>query len=163
VSGQPKLYRVGAFTRFNNAFMRTALRLGVPFGTFAILVVPGRRSGRRIETPLAVFPHEGNRYLVAPYGVVNWVRNLRANRGRAELVHGRRTEAVTAVELDPQRAAAVLRASLVNGPPGIPRLIVRLYRRYLVLPFLDVDMESSPEQFERSAVTHPVFLIGPAR
>ena len=37
-----KQYRVGAFVRFNNAFMRTVLRTGVRFGTFAIRIVPGR-------------------------------------------------------------------------------------------------------------------------
>ena len=56
-------YRVGAFVRFNNAFMRSLLR------TFAVLVVRGRKSGRQIQTPLVVFHHGESRYLVATYGV----------------------------------------------------------------------------------------------
>jgi len=154
-----KQYRVGALVRFNNAFMRAVLRTGVRFGTFAILIVPGRRTGRPIHTPLVVFPYGENRYLVAPYGIVNWVHNLRAADGRAELVSRRRSEKITAVELPPEQAAPVLRHSLLNGPPRIPRLVVRLYRRFSVLPYFDVQMDSPLEDFERAASQHPVFLI----
>jgi hypothetical protein len=108
-----------------------------------------------------MFADGDNRYLVATYGIVNWVRNLRAAHGRAELIRGRRAQAITAIELPADEAARILRASLRAGPPGVPRLIVRVYRRLLVLPFLDVDMESSSEEFERAALTHPVFLIRP--
>ena len=106
-----------------------------------------------------MFPYGDNDYLVASYGIVNWVRNIRAAGGRAQLVRLRRSETITAVELPPDQAARILRHSLRGGPPGIPRLIVRAYRRFLVLPYLDVDMNSSPEEFQRSASTHPVFLI----
>jgi deazaflavin-dependent oxidoreductase (nitroreductase family) len=152
-------YRVGAFVRFNNAFMRSLLRTGIRFGTFAILAVQGRKSGRRIQTPLVMFRYGDNDYLVASYGIVNWVRNIRAAGGRAELIRRRRTETIRAVELPPEQAAPILRHSLQNGPPGIPRLIVRVYRRLLVLPYLDVDLNSSPTEFEHSASAHPVFLI----
>jgi hypothetical protein len=64
-----KQYRVGAFVRFNNGFMRALLRTDVRFGTFAILIVPGRRTGRPIHNPLVVFPDGENRYLVASYGM----------------------------------------------------------------------------------------------
>ncbi len=156
----PKQYRVGTFVRFNNAVMRSLLSAGVPMGTFAILRVRGRKTGRSIEVPLVVFPQDGDRYLVAAYGVVNWVRNLRAAGGEATLRRGRRTEKITAVELPPERAAPILRYALQTGAPGIPRLIVNLYRRFLVLPYLDVDMKASVEEFERAAVSHPVFLVG---
>jgi deazaflavin-dependent oxidoreductase (nitroreductase family) len=157
-----KQYRVTAFVRFNNAVMRALLRTGVRIGTFAILIVRGRKSGRLIETPLVVFPYDGNRYLIASYGVANWVRNLRAAGGQACLRYGRRTEKILAVELPAEQAAPILRASLRSGPPGIPRLVVRVYRRFFVLPFLDVDINSAPEEFERAALSHPVFLVRPA-
>ncbi len=98
-------------------------------------------------------------YLVASYGVVNWVRNLRAADGRAELRRGHATENITAVELPAEQAGPVLRFSLHTGPPGIPRLIVRIFRRYFVLPYLDVDMDSSDDDFVRSARNHPVFRV----
>jgi deazaflavin-dependent oxidoreductase (nitroreductase family) len=156
-----KTYRVGFFVRANNAVMRSLLRAGVRIGTFAILTVPGRKTGRPVDVPLVVFPDDGNRYLVAPYGVVNWVRNLRAAGGRAQLRHGGTSETVTAVELPPEDAGPILQASLRCGPPGIPRPIVRIFRRYSVLPYLDVDMDSSNDEFVRSARDHPVFRVQP--
>jgi deazaflavin-dependent oxidoreductase (nitroreductase family) len=158
----PRTYRVGAFVRFNNAVMRSLLRLGARFGTFAILIVPGRKTGRPIQIPLVVFPYGDNHYLVASYGVVNWVRNLRAAGGRAKLSRGRRTEQITTTELSPEQAAPILRYSLRNGPPGIPRPVVRVFRRFFVLPYLDVHMDSSLQEFQRTAASHPVFQIAPS-
>lgn len=158
----PKPYRVGRFVRSNNAVMRSLIRAGVRIGTFAVLTVPGRRTGRPVSVPLVVFNHDANRYLVASYGVVNWVRNLRAAGGLAELRRGRATERITAVELPPEQAGPILRIGLQNGPPGIPRPIVRIFRRFFVLPYLDVDMDSSEDDFVRSARNHPVFLVRPA-
>ena len=157
----PKPYRVGLFVRFNNAVMRSLIGAGIRIGTFAVLTVPGRKTGRPVNVPLVVFPHAGDRYFVAPYGVVNWVRNLRAADGRAELRRGRTTEKITAIELPPEQAGPILRSSLQTGPPGIPRPILRLFRRYSVLPYLDVDMNSPDDDFVRSAVRHPVFRAQP--
>jgi deazaflavin-dependent oxidoreductase (nitroreductase family) len=139
--------------------MRWLIRAGVRIGTFAVLTVPGRRTGRPVHVPLVVFPYGGNRHLVASYGVVNWVRNLRAADGRAELRRGRATEKITAIELSAEQAGPILRFSLQTGPPGIPRLVVRMFRRFFVLPYLDVDMNSSDDDFARSAHNHPVFLV----
>jgi deazaflavin-dependent oxidoreductase (nitroreductase family) len=155
----PKQYRVGAFVRFNNAFMKAMLRAGVRMGSFAILTVRGRKSGRPIQIPLVVFLKDGNRYLIAAYGVVNWVRNLRAANGEAALTHGRHTEKIVASELSPEQGAPILRESLRAGAPGIPKPIVSAYRRFFVLPYLDIDMNSSLEEFERAALRHPIFLI----
>ncbi len=37
--------------------------------------------------------------------------------------------------------------------------MVALYRRFFVLPYLDVSMDSSPKQFLDNARTHPVFEL----
>ncbi|WP_433685365.1 hypothetical protein [Nocardia sp. CA-119907] len=68
--------------------MRTVIRAGLPMWTFHVLTVPGRRTGRAIQTPLAVFEQNGRRYLVESYGTVNRVRNLRAAQGKATLRRG---------------------------------------------------------------------------
>ena len=112
-----------------------------------------------MHVPLVVFSNGGNRYLVASYGVVNWVQNLRAADGLAELRRGHTTEKITAIELPPEQAGPILRFSLQTGPPGIPRLIVRIFRRFFVLPYLDVHMNSSHDDFAQSAIDHPVFLV----
>jgi deazaflavin-dependent oxidoreductase (nitroreductase family) len=158
----PKQYRVGVFVRANNAVMRSLIGVGVRIGTFAVLTVRGRKTGRPVNVPLVVFPHGDNRYLVASYGVVNWVRNLRAAHGQAELRRGGATETITAIELPAEEAGPVLRASLRSGPPGVPRPIVWVFRRYFVLPYLEVDMDSTEADFVRAARNHPVFRVQPA-
>ncbi len=154
-----KPYRVTAFVRLNNAFMSAAVRLGVNLGSFALLTVRGRKSGKPIATPVAVFEQDGKRYLIASYGAVNWVRNLRAAGGEATLTSGRHSERIRAVELAPQAAAPIFRDALRAGPPGIPAPIVRAYRRFFVLPYLNITTNATLEECEREALTHPVFLI----
>ncbi len=154
-----KPYRVSAFVRLNNAFTVSVVRLGIPLGSFALLTVRGRKSGKPITTPLAVFSQGGNRYLIATYGVVNWVRNLRAAGGEATLTHGRRSEKIHTFELPSQAAAPVMRDALRSGPPGIPPAIVHVYRSFFVLPYLNVTVNASLAECEREVLTHPVFLV----
>jgi len=96
-----KQYRVNAFVRINNSIVSSLLRLGVKIGSFALLTVRGRKSGKPIETPIAIFVQGGKSYLITPYGIVNWVRNLRAAGGEATITRTRRTEKIHAVELPP--------------------------------------------------------------
>jgi deazaflavin-dependent oxidoreductase (nitroreductase family) len=154
-----KRYRVNAFDRINNAMISSLLHLGINVWSFSLLTVRGRKSGRLIETPLAIFVQEGNRYLIAPYGAMNWVRNLRAAGGEAILTHGRRTEKIHAIELSPVEAAPIFREAVRSGPPGIPAAIFRGYRSLFVLPYLNVNTNSSLEEYEREVLTHPVFLL----
>lgn len=154
-----KHYRVNTFVRINNAMTSSLLRLGVNLWSFALLTVRGRKSGKPIETPIAIFVQEGKRYLIASYGVVNWVRNLRAAGGEATLTRNRRIEKIHAIELPPETAAPIFRQALRSGPPGIPAAIFRMYRSLFVLPYLNVTDNSSLEEFEREVLTHPVFLL----
>ena len=155
----PKQYRVSAFVRINNSIISSLLHLGVKLGSFALLTVRGRKSGKPIETPIAIFVQEGKSYLITPYGIVNWVRNLRAAGGEATITHTRRTEKIRAVELPPEAAAPIFREAVLSGPPGIPAVIIRVYRSLFVLPYLNVTVDSSLEEFEREVLTHPVFLL----
>jgi deazaflavin-dependent oxidoreductase (nitroreductase family) len=157
-----KQYRVNAFVRINNAMISSLLRLGIQVGSFSLLTVRGRKSGKQIETPLAVFVQDQKRYLIAPYGVVNWVRNLRAAKGVATLTRGRHSERIHAIELSPEAAASIVREALRSGLPGIPAVIFRMYRALWVLPYLGVTEHASLEEFEREVLTHPVFLLQPA-
>ena len=157
-----KSYRVNTFARINNIMISSLLRLGIKVWSFSLLTVRGRKSGKPIVTPIAVFVQDQKRYLVAPYGVVNWVRNLRAAAGEATLTWRRHSERIHAIELSPEAAAPIFRAALRSGPPGIPAVIFRLYRSLWVLPYLNVTEHSSLEEFEREVLTHPVFLVQPA-
>jgi len=154
-----KHYRVNVFERINNAIITSLLHQGIKVWSFSLLTVRGRKSGKPIQTPVAIFVQDGKRYLVSPYGVVNWVRNLRAAAGVATLTHGRHSEKVLAIELQPEAAAPVFRELVRSGPPGIPAMIFRVYRALFVLPYLDVTENASLEDFEREVLTHPVFLL----
>src|SRR5919201_1013491 len=66
-----------------------------------LLTVAGRKSGRPRTTPVTVITDpDGHRWLIAPFGEVNWVRNLRA-AGTATLRSGRRSETIRAIGLTP--------------------------------------------------------------
>jgi deazaflavin-dependent oxidoreductase (nitroreductase family) len=157
-----KPYRVTLFVRLNNAVMSATVRRGMRMGGFALLTVRGRRSGRPIATPVALFEQAGQRYLIASYGLVNWVRNLRAANGEATVTQAHAAMRIHAVELAPSAAAPILQASLRAGPPGVPFPIVWVYRRFFVLPYLDVRPTDSLAAFEREANTHPVFRVEPS-
>ena len=154
-----KQYRVNAFVRINNAMISSLLRLGIKMWSFSLLTVRGRKSGKPIVIPLVIFVQDQKRYLIAAYGIVNWVRNLRAAGGEATLTQGRHSEKIRAIELSKDTAALVLREALRSGPPGVPAAIFRVYRARQVLPYLDVTENASLEEFEREVLTHPVFLV----
>src|SRR5215469_10192290 len=121
-----KQYRITTFARINNAMITWLLHRGIKVWSFSLLTVRGRKSGKPIETPLAVFVQDQKRYLLAPYGLVNWVRNLRAAGGVATLTRRRHSEKIYAIELEPEAAAPIFRTALRSGPPDIPAVIFRL-------------------------------------
>lgn len=132
-------YRVPFLVRVMNPLLQPVLRLGLRAGPAVLLTVRGRKSGRMHTTPVGVFERDGQRWLFAEFGHVNWVRNLRATP-RAEIRLGRWRESVRAIELSPTDAAAVIRdvvvpwlrspsgrmaagmagASLLSHPPNAP-------------------------------------------
>jgi len=138
-------YRVPLFVRVANKLVISLLRMGVKISVNALLTVRGRKSGLPRTTPVAVIELNGQRYIIAAYGIVDWVRNLRA-AGAATLTRSRRSEAISVAELPPAEAAPVLKASLAIAP-----IFLRAY--------FDATPESSVEDFEREAVRHPVFRV----
>jgi deazaflavin-dependent oxidoreductase (nitroreductase family) len=76
-----------------------------------VLSVRGRKSGEWRSTPVNLLTVDGQRYLVAPRGHTQWVRNLRVNtEGRLRV--GRRIETFQAVELADADKPEILRAYL---------------------------------------------------
>ena len=84
-------------------------RLGLPLPRLRMLRVHGRRTGRLRSTPVLVLRRGGRRYLVAPRGDTDWVRNLRA-AGWGELTRGGRVERVRAAEVTGEERALVVSA-----------------------------------------------------
>jgi deazaflavin-dependent oxidoreductase (nitroreductase family) len=138
-------YRLGAARRLANALIRGLLRLGLGPPRTYLLTVPGRKTGRPFTTPVTLVESNERRWLVAPYGEVSWVRNVRA-AGRATLARGRRSESVTVTPLGPADSAPVLRRYITEIP--------------ITRPYFDVRPDSPIEAFVAEAPRHPVFLIG---
>jgi deazaflavin-dependent oxidoreductase (nitroreductase family) len=95
------------------------LRAGVPLGFNGLITIRGRKSGLPRTTPVAVIAVAGKRYIWAPWGEVHWVRNLRA-AGRATVDVRRKTEEVTATELDATQRVAFFRDVMSPVARSIP-------------------------------------------
>jgi deazaflavin-dependent oxidoreductase (nitroreductase family) len=145
VEGPPP-YRRSLWRRALNALVRPLAKAGLTGPRTHLLTVPGRTSGKRWSTPVSIVRTGGERWLVAPYGDRNWVKNARA-AGWVELRRGRRRERLGVEELAPTDAVPVLR---------------EYYRSSRVTrSFFAVTLESSPEEWLADAPRHPVFRLVP--
>lgn len=82
-----------------NRIVNLLPKLGISIAGSRLLAVRGRKSGEWRTTMVNVMTAaDGERYLVAPRGHTQWVRNLRV-AGTGELRLGRRTETFTAAEV----------------------------------------------------------------
>src|SRR5215217_9630572 len=83
-------------------------------GVVPTLRVRGRKTGLWRNVPVNVLELDGERYLVAPRGETDWVRNLRA-AGGGQLQYGRRrTEPFTIVEGADEEKPRVIAAYLAR-------------------------------------------------
>jgi deazaflavin-dependent oxidoreductase (nitroreductase family) len=73
-----KTYHLNPMRRFINRMMRTMIRLGIGPQQTYLLTVRGRKSGKPMSTPVSLVEDGSTRWIVAPYGNVNWVKNARA-------------------------------------------------------------------------------------
>jgi deazaflavin-dependent oxidoreductase (nitroreductase family) len=137
----------GWFTRHVfNPLVAGLTKLGLPLAGSRVLEVKGRKSGEWRKTPVNPLEFEGDRYLVAPRGNTQWVRNMRASGG-GRLVRGRKTEEFKAIEVPEAERPAVIRAYLAKW-------------KWEVGVFFDgVGPDSSDEELLRIAPDHPAFKI----
>jgi deazaflavin-dependent oxidoreductase (nitroreductase family) len=136
-------------TKADLAFSRLALRLtrwGLSFRNSRELTVIGRRSGLERSTLVNLLELDGARYLVAPRGTTDWVRNVRA-AGGGTLRLGRQREAFTARELSDDEKVPVLRAYLEQWAFEVGRF------------FEGVDAQADDEALAAIAADHPVFEL----
>jgi deazaflavin-dependent oxidoreductase (nitroreductase family) len=139
-------YRHSLWRRGLNGVVRPLARLGLAGPRTYLLTVRGRVSGRRWSTPVSIVCDGDERWLVAPSGERNWVRNARA-AGEVELQRGRHTSRCRVEEIDPAAAVPVLRRYFALG---------RTTRA-----FFDVSPGSSDAEWEAEAPRHPVFKLQP--
>ena len=110
------------------------------------LRIVGRTSGLARSNVVNVLELDGRRYLVAPRGTTEWVRNLRA-AGEGELRIGRRIEPFTAEELDDADKLPVLRAYLRKWGWEVGQF------------FEGVDKRSGDQELAAIAPGFPVFEL----
>ena len=146
-SPSPRYVEPGWFTRtVFNPFIAWLTRTGFSVWGSRELRVRGRTSGEWRTTPVNLLSLEGERYLVAPRGETQWVKNLRA-AGEGELRVGHHAEAFRAVEVDDDAKVEILRAYLKRW-------------RLEVGVFFDGVRATSPDaELRRIAPDHPVFRV----
>ena len=147
VNAGPRYVEPGWFTRhvFNGLVVRLS-RLGVSVLGSRELRVRGRTSGEWRKNPVNLLHHDGHRYLVAPRGRTQWVRNLQA-AGTGELRVGRRVETFRATEVADADKVDILRAYL------------RRWKVEVGVFFDGVGPDASDEQLAAIAPGYPVFLV----
>ena len=102
-----KRYRLGAGRRAINFAARGLITLGLG-GHYELLTVAGRTTGLPRSTPVRPVRYARQRWLVAPYGPVSWVRNARA-ADEVTLSRGRHQHRFKITEAAPGDSATVLR------------------------------------------------------
>jgi len=137
----------GWFTRVVfNGLVAWLTRRGVSVWGSRVLRVQGRSSGEWRSTPVNLLTVDGSRYLVAPRGETQWVRNLRV-AGSGELVLGRKVEVFRALELPDGQKTPILRAYL------------KRWKAEVGVFFDGVSASSTEDDLNRIAPRHPVFRI----
>ncbi len=137
----------GWFTRhvFNRT-VRQLTRWGVSIAGSRELRVRGRSSGEWRSTPVNLLELNGERYLVAPRGVTQWVRNVRV-AGGGELRVGHRVEEFVATELPNDQKLPVLREYLQRWAWEVGAF------------FEGINKDSTDQQLVAVAEGFPVFRV----
>jgi deazaflavin-dependent oxidoreductase (nitroreductase family) len=144
----PPHYREpGWFTKhIFNRLIAWLTRRGISVWGSRELRVKGRKSGEWRAVPVNLLTFEDRRYLVAPRGETQWVRNLRA-AGTGELRVGKRVEAFRGVEVADAEKPPMLRAYL------------RRWKMEVGVFFDGVSAKSPDADVARIAPDHPVFRV----
>jgi deazaflavin-dependent oxidoreductase (nitroreductase family) len=137
--------------RFFSPILKFLLVAGIPVGPNELVTIRGRNSGLPRTTPLAIIKVGGRRWVWAPWGEVQWVRNLRA-AGRATLAVRGRNEEVRATELGPAQRVGFFRDILGPYARGIP-LGVWFIR---IVDGVDLDHPVEAAEGRRVFELHPV-------
>jgi deazaflavin-dependent oxidoreductase (nitroreductase family) len=139
----------GSMRVFNRIVARLT-KLGISLMGSRVLSVRGRKTGDWRSTPVNLLVLDGQRYLVAPRGHTQWVRNLRATP-EARLQLGRTTETFHAEEVADPDKTEVLRLYLKKWSWEVGTFFSG-----------DVTKNSPEETLHHIAPGVPVFKIHPA-
>ena len=147
---QARYVKPKSATNFFNDTVGRLAKMGISVYGSRVLAVKGRKSGEWRTTPVNPLRVDGTRYLVAPRGNTQWVRNMRA-AGGGELRIGRKVEPFTATEVADDAKPAILRAYL------------RKWKFEVGVFFDGVDGSAPEEKLREIAPGYPIFRIEPAK
>jgi deazaflavin-dependent oxidoreductase (nitroreductase family) len=129
-----------------NPLMKGLTRTGVSMKGSQVLAVRGRRSGEWRTVPVNPLELDGERYLVAPRGRTEWVRNIRV-AGGGELRLGRKATPFTVTEVAD------------DDKPSIIREYIRRWKAEVGVFFDGIDETSSDAELLAVAPGFPVFRL----
>ncbi len=137
--------RPGMLTKKMNSFVGWLAGRGIGPKRMVRLEHKGRVSGDMRSTAVNWTEHDGQRYLVSPRGDTQWVRNVRADGGRALLRRGGSSETVRLEEIPVEGRAAIIKQyvgenKIIKGEFGL-------------------EPDVSIEEYKGIAANPPTFLI----
>src|SRR5882724_7147201 len=145
---EPEFLAPGRAERLFNRAFGVFVGLGLGPRDYYLLQVRGRKTGRVYATPVSLVELRGTRFLVAPRGRTQWVRNAEA-----------------AGEVVLKRGSSRQRFRLRAVPGGDKPPVLRAYLdrfRPVVQRFFPVPAGSPPQAFAAIAKRYPVFELLPS-
>jgi len=137
-----KAFKFSLDRRIINRILSWLLKIGVAPKDYYLLTVPGRITGKPHSIPVALVAEGHTLWLVAPYGIVDWVKNAKAS-GHVELSRGGQSESFALRELSHEEAAPILMKYLDKYP--------------ITASYFNAKKDSGVEAFVEDAKTRPVF------
>lgn len=121
------------------------LKLGIGLAHNYLLEVRGRKTGKVYSTPVNVLEYKGKKYLVAPRGYTQWVRNVETS-GEATLMQRAERTKVRLRTVADEEKPEILKAYLDRFKLTVQR-------------YFPVAAGSPAEAFKSLAVRYPVYEI----
>ncbi len=145
---EPHYRKPGWFTQnVFNKIVASLTRAGFSVLGSRVLEVRGRKSGLPRRTPVNLLSLGGGQYLVSPRGETEWVRNVRADDGKLDLLLGKKRQHYRGYEVHDGDKVAVLRGYL------------RRWKAEVGVFFDGVGPDSADDQIREIAHKHPVFRL----
>ena len=141
----PVFREPSAVEKFINRAFGFFVSLGLGPSHIHVLEVRGRKSGKLYSTPVDLLEFQGKRYLVAPRGQTQWVRNAEA-AGEISLKRGSRRQKFRLRSIPDAEKLPILKAYLDSFRREVQR-------------YFPVLAGSPPEAFADIASNYPAFEL----
>jgi len=141
----PHFMQPNPVERLFNTFFGFLVGIGLGLRHNYLLQVPGRKTGRIYSTPVNILEINGKRFLVAPRGQTQWVRNAQAS-GSVSLKKGFKSEQFRLRAVPDEEKPEILKKYLDSfSTTG---------QRYFPIP-----AGSPPVAFQPVAARYPIFEL----